>query len=345
MPASATADVTTFVVGAAASLVASTLLASRIERVGGRLRISDALLGLVAALGADSPEITSSVSALRSGQHAIGIGVVLGSNVFNLAALLGLGAVVAGRIDFHRRVVLLEGSVAMAMAGLAVLVVTGLLPPAGALGIGAVVFGAYVALIAMSPSTLARCRLPRAMADWIALAVREEGTEVAAHPRPAVQQPPPAGQRPPRAVARDGGVIAAAIAVVVVASTAMEHAGVRMGDRFHIPTIVTGGIVLAAVTSLPNAVAAVYLARKGRGPAVLSEAMNSNTLNVLVGLLVAGTILGLGTISSGSLQVAWWYAGLSVATLAFAWAFAGVSRRAGLAVIAAYALFVVIVAT
>ncbi|MHB1818741.1 MAG: ABC transporter permease [Streptosporangiaceae bacterium] len=37
--------------------------------------------------------------------------------------------------------------------------------------------------------------------------------------------------------------------------------------------------MLAAVTSLPNAVAAVYLARRGRGAATLSTALNSNTLN------------------------------------------------------------------
>lgn len=41
-----------------------------------------------------------------------GPGVVLGSNVFNLAALLGPGAVVGGRINLHRRVVDLGGTVA-----------------------------------------------------------------------------------------------------------------------------------------------------------------------------------------------------------------------------------------
>ena len=35
--------------------------------------------------------------------------MVLGSNVFNLAALIGLGAVVAGGIKLHRRVVIFEG--------------------------------------------------------------------------------------------------------------------------------------------------------------------------------------------------------------------------------------------
>ena len=42
---------------------------------------------------------------------SVGAGVVIGSNVFNLAALLGLSAVVAGRIAFPRRVVLLAGIV------------------------------------------------------------------------------------------------------------------------------------------------------------------------------------------------------------------------------------------
>ena len=52
--------------------------------------------------------------------------------------------------------------------------------------------------------------------------------------------------------------------------------------RVHgVPPIVIGGLVLAAVTSLPNAVAAVYLARRGSGTAVLSTALNSNALNVL----------------------------------------------------------------
>ena len=68
-----------FVVAAALSLAASAVLVSRLERVCARLGLSAALLGLFAALAADTPEITSAVSALLSGQHAIGTGVVLGS--------------------------------------------------------------------------------------------------------------------------------------------------------------------------------------------------------------------------------------------------------------------------
>jgi Sodium/calcium exchanger protein len=98
-----------FAAGVAVSLGASWLLVSRLERLGERAGFSEAWLGLVAALAADAPEITSAVTALARGQASVGAGVVIGSNVFNLAALLGLAAVVAGRIAFHRRVVLLAG--------------------------------------------------------------------------------------------------------------------------------------------------------------------------------------------------------------------------------------------
>src|SRR5258708_4598868 len=101
------------VAGALVSLATSWVLVSRLERVGERLGLSEALLGIVAALAADAPEVTAAVTALAGGQQRLGAGVVIGSNVFNLAALLGLGAVVAGRIRLHRQGVVLGGVVAV----------------------------------------------------------------------------------------------------------------------------------------------------------------------------------------------------------------------------------------
>src|SRR5579872_2487772 len=102
-----------FLIGAMVSLGTSWVLVSRLERVGERLGLSEALLGMLAALAADSPEITAAITALVHQQATIGAGVVLGSNVFNLAALLGLGAVVEGRVRLHRKVVVFSGAVAM----------------------------------------------------------------------------------------------------------------------------------------------------------------------------------------------------------------------------------------
>ncbi len=72
-------------------LYSSGILANGLDRIGYKLGLSDALLGVLTALGADSPEISSALVALMSGQNELCVGIVLGSNLFNLAALLGLG--------------------------------------------------------------------------------------------------------------------------------------------------------------------------------------------------------------------------------------------------------------
>jgi len=58
-----------FVAGAGLSLGTSYVLVTRLERIGGRLGLSEALLGMVAALAADAPEITSAVTALATHQQ------------------------------------------------------------------------------------------------------------------------------------------------------------------------------------------------------------------------------------------------------------------------------------
>ena len=142
------------------SLAASWLLVSRLERLGERAGFSEAWLGLVAALAADAPEITSAVAALARGQASVGAGVVIGSNVFNLAALLGLAAVVAGWIGFHRRVVVLSGVPAVWVAAVCLLTVAAVIAPAAGLALAAVVLVPYVAVLGMRRARMERLRLP-----------------------------------------------------------------------------------------------------------------------------------------------------------------------------------------
>ena len=120
-----------FAGAAVVSLAASWLLVSRLERLAERAGFSEAWLGLVAALAADAPEITSAVTALAGGQESVGAGRATGSNVFNLAALLGLAAVLAGRVAFHRRVVLLGGVPGVRVAAACLLTVAARSPAAG----------------------------------------------------------------------------------------------------------------------------------------------------------------------------------------------------------------------
>jgi cation:H+ antiporter len=332
---SSSSDVVVFVLAAVASLSASSILVSRIERLGWQLGFSAALLGLIAALAADSPEITSSVTAIGRGEHAVGVGVVLGSNVFNIAALLGLGSLAAGHVRLHRRVVVLEGAVALAVAAVALLFVAGLLPAAPSAAIALLLMAAYGIAVAVPVRWLARIGLPSRALAFVALAVREEEEEL----EEGAPRTDAGSARLRKPLATDGSVAVLALAVVVAASVAMERSGVTLGGRLHIAPIVIGSIVLAGVTSLPNAVAAVYLARRGRGPAVLSEAMNSNALNVTVGLLLPSVVLGGGQPGPHALGVAGWYGAMTFCVLLGAFLDRGVGRRLGLLVIAAYAVF------
>jgi cation:H+ antiporter len=320
-------DLMIFLAGAAVSLSASYLLVTRLERIGEWLGLSEGLLGVLAALAGDGPEITSAVTALALHQNKIGAGVVIGSNVFNLAALLGLGAVVAGGIALHRRVILLGGVVGAWVAVVCLVTVLGLVPAGAGLIAVLAALVPYVIVLGASRSRLARIPVARRTVSWLAAAVSEEEAELSTviHPRH--------GRR------RDVAVAVAALAVVVAASVAMERAATSLGARAGIPPIVTGGVILAAVTSLPNSVAAVYLAARGRGAAMLSTTLNSNALNVTAGLLLPATITGLGPPSGQSALIAVWYLALTLIALAFAYRGSGMSRPAGAFIIGAYLVF------
>jgi cation:H+ antiporter len=317
-----------FFLGAAVSLSTSWLLVTRLERVGERFGLSEALLGVVAALAADAPEITSSITAISQHQRSIGAGVVIGSNAFNLAALLGLGAVISGFVALHRRVVVLGGFVAIWIAVCCILASTGLVSSLLSLILASIVLIAYFIVLGLQRDVLRRLPLPRVFTTWLSSAVEEEEDELADAIRPSRGRP------------IDAVVAFGALVVVVLASVAMERGASKLGQHFHISDAVIGGIVLAAVTSLPNAVAAVHLATRGRGAAAFSTALNSNNLNVVAGLLIPGAIVGLAAPSFTGTFTAATYLFLTAVVLVLAFALRGLSRRSGWTIIAGYVIFV-----
>ncbi|MGA2968863.1 MAG: hypothetical protein ABSE75_03560 [Acidimicrobiales bacterium] len=317
-----------FVAGALISLATSWLLVTRLERIGERLGLSEALLGILAALAADAPEITSSISALSQHQRIIGTGVIIGSNVFNLAALLGLGAIVAGSISLHRRVVILGGVVAVWIAVCCLATSTGLLPVLPSLLLASLVFAGYLAILGLRGNLETRVPLPRRIVTWLAAAIDEEEMEL----EEAI--------RPPRGRPIDVLVAGMALITVVLSSVAMERSASDLGHHFHISDAIVGGLILAAVTSLPNAVAAVHLASKGRGAAALSTALSSNNLNVVVGLLIPGALIGLAAPSFAGTLTSTSYLLLTLIVLVVAYAQRGLNRRSGALIVGGYLIFV-----
>jgi cation:H+ antiporter len=119
----------------------------------------------------------------------------------------------------------------------------------------------------------------------------------------------------------------------------MESAAVSLGHRWGLSDLVVGALILGAVTSLPNAVAGTYLARRGRGAATFSTALNSNNLNIVFGLLLPGAIVGLGSTSGGATAAVGIYAAMTLVALAFAYTGRGIGRIAGSVLIGGFVLF------
>src|SRR5207248_8174291 len=89
-----------------------------------------------------------------------------------------------------------------------------------------------------------------------------------------------------------------ALAIIVVGSIGMVDAALRLSERWSVPDVIVGIIVLAILTSLPNAFTAVRLAFQGRGSALVSETLNSNTVNLVFGVAIPALFVTLGSTSA-----------------------------------------------
>lgn len=309
----------------AVTVAASVVLARELDRIGERLGFSEALLGMVTALGADAPEIASAVAAVVAGHEDTGVGVVVGSNVFNLAALLGVSALIAGRVRIHRHGLLLNGGVAVVVAIIGAFVAMDLLSGGVGLILAVVVLAPYVVVSALHER--ARSLLPAPLREAVAEEQRDARRDE--HSRPAT--------------GLDALAVVPALAAVVGGAYGMVVAAQSLGDRFDVSDLVLGALVLAALTSIPNLIAAVRLARHGRGAACVSEALNSNNANILVGLCVPALILGFGSASGIETFAALWMVGMTVIAVALGFG-GGLTRREGGAIVALYVAFAVVIA-
>ena len=308
-------------------VVASFVLTTALERVGTRLHFSESLLGIVTALGADSPEISSAITAVVGGHHDLGIGVVLGSNVFNLAALLGVSALVAGRVKAGRAGLLLDGGVALLVTLVAAALLGSLFPAwVGLLLIGLLMVP-YVWVSALSVESVQGLKLPGPVRGFLARAHEETHDDSKT------------GETAPKATAFEILTLVPTLFAIVAASQGLVSSTVALAARFALPHAVAGTLGVAALTGIPNAIAAVGLARRGRGAAVVTETFNSNTLNVVAGIGLPAAIIGLGTVSAGAFHALWWLLGMTVlAVVLTAWR-GGLGRIGGSVLILLYAIF------
>jgi cation:H+ antiporter len=313
-------DVLLFLGSLALTLAAAAFFARRLDRVGLHLGLPETMLGLLTALAADAPEVSSAVAALVKGEHGVGVGVVIGSNIFNLAAMIGLGAMLFGGIRIQREALAVEGAVGLAATVIVGALLITSLGPGIALALLAAVLVPYLTLLSLGPT-----RAPRPLLRFFG--ERHRPDHRLAHGEtilvPALTLVP-------------------AVAIVVLGSIGMVDAATSLGNRWNVPDVIIGTIVLAVLTSLPNAFTAARLALQRRGAAVVSETFNSNTVNLVFGIAVPALFVSFGSLSGVSRFGIGWMLLMTVVVIALLARRGGFGRLAGLAILALYTVFVAV---
>jgi cation:H+ antiporter len=82
-------------VGLVLLIVSSRVLVWGAVSIAQSLGVSDLIIGLtVVAVGTSLPELASSIAAMRKGEHDLALGNVIGSNLFNTLAVVGIAAAI-----------------------------------------------------------------------------------------------------------------------------------------------------------------------------------------------------------------------------------------------------------
>ncbi len=333
---------TTLILGFLSALIAvvvgSMWLSRALTTLSQRIPIQPGLMGLITALGADSPEITSAVTALVAGEHEVGLGVVLGSNLFNLAGLLGLSGVLAGRIALPRPSLLFNGGVSLVATGVVALLIYHAIAPVWSFALLAMILAGYTLLLSLPEGWVHGFGLP----SWIA---RPLAGLLAVTHHHASRGDRQASATPSRRKTSGWWLafqVVAALLLIVLGSMEIVHTTLPLAEAAGIPRSLVGALILAALTGIPNAYTAAQLARRKEGAAVVSETLNSNTINLVVGIGLPVLVFGMHAKEGVAILEVWWLLGLTALAVLLPALAGAITRRIGVAIIGLYLLFVAV---
>jgi cation:H+ antiporter len=317
-----------FVAALAVTLVAAATFARRLDRLGARFGLPEVLIGLLTALAADGPEVSSALAALIKGSHEASIGVIVGSNTFNLAAMLGASVMVVGCVQVPRRTLVLEGTVGLAATAIVAALLLGWLPVAVAVALIAVVLVPYLVLVIgghEAASKLGLRRLATLVVDRdIAAGAHATGNDVADF-----------------ATHRQLELMVLDVVLIVAGSFGMVQAALTLGNHWGVRSALVGALILGPLTSLPNALTGIRLGRSGRGSALVTETLNSNTINLVAGVALPSVVVTLTARTSADQLDLALLAVAMVATVGLLAARGGMKRPGAAAIVALYAAFIV----
>ena len=132
------------------------------------------------------------------------------------------------------------------------------------------------------------------------------------------------------------------VALIVGGSAGMVQAALSLGDHWHVSHAALGVLVLAPLTSIPNAITGVRLGLAGRSEALVGETFNSNTINLGGGVIAPALITTLAALTlTAKLELAWLVA-MTAVTIGLLWPRAGMRRAGAALVVGMYVGFLVL---
>ena len=283
-----------FLASLVVTLAAARLFARRLDHLGIRFGFPEALIGLLAALAADGPEISSALFALTKGADNVSVGVLVGSNAFNLAAMIGITGLLAGSVRLQREALLLEGFVVGAITVIAAAVLLRWVDATVAAAVAVLLLVPYLLIVIGGGELLAHHRYLGRLTAPLARTLDQH----ARTPRQRISSSDPTHHLL--------ALILLDVTLIVAGSVGMVQSALALGDRWHLSRAVLGVLVLAPLTSLPNALTGIRLGLAGRGAALVGETFNSNTINLGVGVIIPALFVSLAALSSSvTVQLFW----------------------------------------
>lgn len=274
------------VVGMALLYIGGESLVRSSVALADRFGISELVIGLtVVAFGTSSPELFVSVLAAFQGRGAVSLGNVLGSNIINIALILGLSAVVAViplPDDIRRREVPL---IVLSYCAAALLL------PAAAVGYGATRLVGLLLVLLLVAYVLYQYRL---------------GTH-GEKPVSVESQLSATTEMNSKEKVESGNSLLKPLVMVILAIAALaggghllvENASYLAREVFGASERFIGITIVAVGTSAPELATSIVAAARGRSPVVLGTIIGSNVFNTLLVLGVASLSGGFGDLESG----------------------------------------------
>lgn len=259
-----------FALSLALLLLASDAFTSAAEQLGLAMGVSPFIVGATVVAGGTSlPELVSSVLAAASGAPAIVVGSVVGSNVANIFLILGLAAVVGGRLRIDRE--LMRVDLPLLTASAAFLFVTVWTGPFVWYE-GVVALAALLVYVHFSLSEEAR--LDDVVEDLIAEHVEDADVAVARGDLDAAATEATVG---PRTYL----VIAASLVAVFLSAEALVRSIVDIAGTLQIGTELVAITAVSLGTSLPEIAVSVAAVRRGSVETAVGNVLGSNVFNSL----------------------------------------------------------------